>query len=239
MICERVEYWIRRNRRLPQKLVIYRDGLSEEQFDMCRTIELPKIKAGVTRALLNTGTQGSPKILLICTVKRHHTRFFQDENGTFNQVFDNNGNPLPGCMVNNTVTIGDGNDFFLYSHATIQGTAKPTHYVVLEDELGETLNNIAVMVSPHKTWLRYAGLISHTCEDLITKYQTHSLCYMFQRATRSVSLAPPACYADLAADRARCYARSVYVPWTPGVHPAGMNLNLHLHANMVNSMFYI
>ena len=32
---------------------------------------------------------------------------------------------------------------------------------------------------------------------------THNICYAFGRATRSVSIAPPAYYADLAAERAR------------------------------------
>jgi len=35
-------------------------------------------------------------------------------------------------------------------------------------------------------------------------FRACSLCYAFQRATRAVSLAPPACYADLAAERGRC-----------------------------------
>lgn len=35
--------------------------------------------------------------------------------------------------------------------------------------------------------------------------QTHNLCYLFGRATKSVSICPPAYYADLVCERGRCY----------------------------------
>lgn len=38
---------------------------------------------------------------------------------------------------------------------------------------------------------------------------THSLCYTFARATRSVSICPPAYYADLLCERGRSYLHSV------------------------------
>ena len=34
---------------------------------------------------------------------------------------------------------------------------------------------------------------------------THNLCYTFARATRAVSVCPPAYYADLLCERGRCY----------------------------------
>lgn len=45
------------------------------------------------------------------------------------------GNPKCGLVVDQGVTYKDGYDFYLQSHAVIQGTARPAHYVVLVDEL--------------------------------------------------------------------------------------------------------
>ncbi|OBT44143.1 hypothetical protein VE00_04788 [Pseudogymnoascus sp. WSF 3629] len=45
---------------------------------------------------------------------------------------------------------------------------------------------------------------------------THNICYFFARATNAVSICPPAYYADLACERARCYFSGVFDPVTPG-----------------------
>ncbi|CAL9117838.1 unnamed protein product [Musa textilis] len=70
-------------------------------------------------------------------------------------------------------------DFYLCSHAGIQGTSRPAHYHVLWDE-----NNF-------------------TADEMQTL--TNNLCYTYARCTRSVSIVPPAYYAHLAAFRARFY----------------------------------
>ena len=35
---------------------------------------------------------------------------------------------------------------------------------------------------------------------------THNMCYTFGRATKAVSICPPAYYADILCERARCYS---------------------------------
>ncbi|KAI5479305.1 argonaute [Pseudohyphozyma bogoriensis] len=71
-------------------------------------------------------------------------------------------------------------DFYLQAHAGLVGTCRPTHYIALLDE---------------------AGFTSDTIQKL-----TNSLCYSFERATRSVSLVPPCYYADICCTKARSYA---------------------------------
>lgn len=62
---------------------------------------------------------------------------------------------------------------------------------------------------------------------------THNLCYLFGRATRAVSICPPAYYADILCERGRCYLHKYInahhprgkvfdyneAPWTRDVHP--------------------
>ena len=67
----------------------------------------------------------------------------------------------------------------MQAHNGLQGTVRPTHYFVVYDENNLTADQIQTGV--------------------------HNASYMYARATKAVSLVPPAYYADLACERARCY----------------------------------
>lgn len=69
----------------------------------------------------------------------------------------------------------------LQSHAGLQGTSRPTHYHVLYDDNKFTPDSLQEL--------------------------TYRLCYIYGRATRAVSIVPPAYYADLVAARARFHRR--------------------------------
>jgi eukaryotic translation initiation factor 2C len=138
-----------------------------------------------------------PKLSIVICGKRHHTRFFPTE-ATY---ADQNGNPRPGTVVDRGVTAVYGTyilflavvfvdgavrvdfDFFLQAHHGLQGTVRPTHYYVVHDEIGFKADQLQ-------------GL-------------TNSVSYMFARATKAVSLAAPAYYADLACERGRSYLHSL------------------------------
>ncbi len=91
----------------------------------------------------------------------------------------------------------------------IVNKAKPTHYVVLHDEI---------------------GLGGGQLETI-----THNLCYHYGIATKAVSICPPAYYADILCERGRCYLMKhlsmrgkppgtkfikAESPWRQGVHQA-------------------
>eukprot|EP00899_Mesostigma_viride_P022769 jgi/Mesvir1/3677/Mv14966-RA.1 len=117
-----------------------------------------------------------PRITFIVVQKRHHTRFNPLTPQDMCRPVDN---VVPGLVVDQGVCNPVEHDFYMVSHVGIQGTSKPTHYYVLWDE-----NNFSA--------------------DEIQKL-TNDLCYTYSRCTRSVSVAPPAYYAHLAAFRARHY----------------------------------
>lgn len=242
MVVARLNRYREMRGKLPDQIIVYRDGLSEEQFEMCKTRELQQIRSALaavynppnlqspansaprpftprsfalSRSLAASKlVQKLPTILLICVVKRNHCRFlpapdmianvrkttaarqgkslsvpapakgnlapvstslgfgalppspyapespvgplpnntdreFIDEYDRrfCSPLLDRAGNPRPGCLVDNTVTYGEGKDFFLISHKAIKGTARPAHYVVLENEQNFELGKIAQMVS--------------------------------------------------------------------------------------------
>jgi eukaryotic translation initiation factor 2C len=81
-------------------------------------------------------------------VSRHHaTRLFPGDRD--NQ--DRSGNVLPGTVVDTGITHPSQFDFYLNSHAGLQGTNKPAHYHVLVDENGFSADGLQLLTY----WLCY------------------------------------------------------------------------------------
>lgn len=114
-----------------------------------------------------------PKLTFIVVGKRHHIRLFAQDPRQALQ----NGNVLPGTVIDEKICHPVESDFYLVSHNAALGTGRPAHYHVLCDE-----NNL----SP----------------DVLQQF-TYNMCYTQARCTRSVSIPPPVYYADLLAYRAR------------------------------------
>eukprot|EP00108_Taenia_solium_P011285 TsM_000161400 transcript=TsM_000161400 gene=TsM_000161400 len=110
------------NDRLPTRVVFYRDGVSEGQFDSVLRIEL----SAMQRACSNLRPNYEPGITFIVVQKRHHIRF--------NPLVRGAKNVLPGTVVDTEITHHREFDFYLCSQDGIQGTSKPAHYHVLYDD---------------------------------------------------------------------------------------------------------
>ncbi|KAL3699228.1 hypothetical protein R1sor_017250 [Riccia sorocarpa] len=106
--------------RKPKQILIYRDGVSESQFEQVLDQELRAFKM----AIRSIDENYDPRITFVIVQKRHHTRFFLEKNGQ---------NVPPGTVVDKTICHPRDNDFYMVSHAAI-GTSRPTHYHVLYDE---------------------------------------------------------------------------------------------------------
>ena len=160
MLKKRLKTYSDFNGVLPERIIFFRDGLSTDQFEMCRNRELIRLKGCIHREYRDAGTN-APEVMLICTVKRHNTRFYPHTDGRMINKIHNgakDGNPSSGVAFFDTVTYGDGQDFFLISQDAAIGTARPTHYVVLHNETtriddpetgprATTIRDIANMVS--------------------------------------------------------------------------------------------
>ncbi|EUC64487.1 argonaute-like protein [Rhizoctonia solani AG-3 Rhs1AP] len=174
MMVERLNAFKAKNNALPQRILFFRDGVSEGQFLIVRDDELPKVNAAFAKFKERDGKPYKPKLTILIAGKRHHTRFFPTKNEDADK-----GNCKPGTVVDRGVTSVYDFDFYLQSHAGLQGTTRPTHYTVVHDENGFKSDELQ-------------GL-------------TYGMAYLFARATKAVSLVPPAYYADLACERGRCY----------------------------------
>lgn len=182
----RLEVWMSvNNGRLPENIVIYRDGVSESQFEQVLKGEIPKIRKACSE--LYTGTQ--PRISLVLAIKRHTVRFFL-QSGKTNKEKIVEENIRPGTVVDAGVTQTRYWEFFLAAHAAIKGTTKPTRYVVVLDE---------IFVNEYPR--------NNAAEQL--EIFTHYLSYVYGRANRAVCVCTPAYYADILCTRARAYTSAL------------------------------
>nr|CAD7264340.1 unnamed protein product [Timema shepardi] len=172
IMVDQLKFFFIATKHKPERIIFYRDGVSEGQFTAVLNSELTAIR----QACQSLEQDYKPSITFLVVQKRHHTRFFptrrEDEDGK-------NKNVPPGTVVDTTITHPTEMDFYLVSHASIQGVSRPTKYRRLWDD-------------------------SNMSEDELEEL-TYFLCHMFSRCTRAVSYPTPTYYAHLAAYRARVY----------------------------------
>ncbi|KAJ6039311.1 uncharacterized protein N7446_014059 [Penicillium canescens] len=158
LLISRLQHWAKCNKKaLPENIIIYRDGVSEGQYN-----------------------KGLPRLSIVIVGKRHNTRFYPTTDQDSNRE-----NPIPGTVVDRGVSEARDWDFYLQAHAALQGTARPAHYFTVWDEIFYPRH-------PAKSGGQGAA-------DVLQEL-THKMCYMFGRATKAVSVCPPAYYADLWCD---------------------------------------
>lgn len=228
LTISRLARWEKTNKTLPDNIIIYRDGVSEGQYQLLLDQELPLIRNACRQKYPANATKlGFPRISIIVCGKRHHTRFFP----TAESEADRSHNCEPGTVVDRGVTEAAGWDFFVQSHACLQGTARPGHYYVILDEIFRS----RPVKAPHTS-------AADALEEL-----THNMCHLFGRATKAVSLCPPAYYADLLCTRLRCYLAEQYDPTdtsatpsvTSAVTPTTNFDNIKIPESLKDTMFYV
>ncbi|XP_071810856.1 protein argonaute-2-like isoform X3 [Apostichopus japonicus] len=170
MVRELLVNFYRTTQFKPARIIMYRDGVSEGQFPQVLHHELRAIRHACLQ--LEAGYQ--PGITFIVVQKRHHTRLFCADR---KEQIGKSGNIPAGTTVDTGITHPREFDFYLCSHAGIQGTSRPSHYHVLWDDNEFSADELQCL--------------------------TYQLCHTYVRCTRSVSIPAPAYYAHLVAFRAR------------------------------------
>jgi len=104
------------NNYLPDKIFIYRDGVSDGQLSVVADHEVVQLKS-----VFEMFPDYKPK-------KRISTRIFAYVNNR------EQTNPIPGAIIDHSITSKDLFDFYLVSQHVNQGTVTPTHYIVVYDD---------------------------------------------------------------------------------------------------------
>jgi eukaryotic translation initiation factor 2C len=167
-------------------LIVFRDGVSESQYDAVRSHEVSAIKstlAGLAQDPI--GAQLMPpsgtKLTYVIVTKRHHVLNFPDDSDRASG--DGKGNFRAGFTTHTSLAVPGLDEYYLQSHIAIKGTARPAHYIVLLNESFPDDPN--------------TGSGFSQIEDLAFR-----LCHIYSKATRSVSIPAPVYYAHLACTRA-------------------------------------
>ena len=156
--------YYRKTKKVPQSLLFFRDGVGDSMFELVLRKEIPKIYVAFHRSFPNYPKE--LKVTFLICQKRHSVKFFPDAKDS-----DRNGNVNPGLVVDKDIVNKETTEFYLQSHATINGTGRPCRYTVLVDD-----NNIGL----------------EELENL-----TFSLSHLFTRCMRSIGIVAPARYAHL------------------------------------------
>lgn len=116
----------------PTRIIFFRDGVSEGQFQAVLEQELPALKKACEELNIKA------KITMVVVAKRHHQRFFPKDP----RNADRSGNCPAGTVVDSDIAHPTEFDFYLQSHGGLLGTSRPAHYSVLHDENGFTADGL-------------------------------------------------------------------------------------------------
>ncbi|KAL0947383.1 hypothetical protein HGRIS_013499 [Hohenbuehelia grisea] len=121
MVCEAVYNFGRKNKAAPARMVFFRDGVSEGEFQKVADTEITAIQNGVDKAFQKAGQQNAPrpKLTFIVVGKRDA---------------DRSGNCPAGFVADAGIQSPICCDFYLQSHGGLKGTSRPSHYIVLKDD---------------------------------------------------------------------------------------------------------
>lgn len=129
--------FFRKTGKKPERLIMFRDGVSESQFYTVLGYELKAMR----EACKSLQQDYKPGMTFIVVQKRHHTRLFCDDKDGIGR----SKNVPPGTIVDQIITHPSEIDFYLCSHQGILGTSKPTHYRVLWDDNDMTMDQLQSM----------------------------------------------------------------------------------------------
>lgn len=232
MLENALDNWINigKHASLPENILVYRDGVSEGQYQTVYNEEIPRLrKACAEKYPADLTKKNLPRLTVVIVGKRHHTRFYPSQA----KDMDRGGNCKQGTVVDSGVTEEGMWDFFLQSHAVIQGTGRPAHYVVVLDEI----------FRDRAKKLKSANPRDSPANEL--ERVTQALCYSYSRATKAISICTPAYHADILCERARRYLADLFegssddATSVAGTSNSGASTNVVVHSKLVNTMFYI
>lgn len=113
--------------------------MSEGQFDQVMAIERNAMYQACRE--IQQDYEKKVKMTIVVVQKRHHTRFFPGNTGIGSEDKKNNNVPA-GTIVDTVITRPNENHFYLVSHQSIQGVAKPTKYCILLDEGNHNIDDL-------------------------------------------------------------------------------------------------
>lgn len=149
MVIQAVEEYRNTMKQLPKKILFYRDGVGAGQVDSVKNLEIKLILDSLSKKY---GAK-KPKLTFVLVTKRINDRFFDVSNPR------KITNPRNGLIVYDGVVKGTW-EFFMVAQNVTQGTATPTRYQVLHDDMkigADSLLNLTY--SQTFTYFNWSGAV--------------------------------------------------------------------------------
>ena len=223
MMRERLIEWARRhNNTLPKKVLFYRDGVSESQYDILRRRELPQVQIAYNEAwnILHPGQAGNTGTPPPDHSRTDWTGWSRSDRVEKEQTADQEwANGIARQEDNRPfkmtfVVVGKRHNTRFYPtdhHEMPNNNVKPGLVV---DQVITHPYSMDFYLQSHEP-IKGTGRSAHyyvvqnnmelTADSL--QSITHTFCYAYAKATRGVSYCAPAYYADRLCDRGRAYLR--------------------------------
>lgn len=119
-------------------------------------MEIAQIQSAIND--IETVSESKIGLMYINVCKRVNTRLFAQ-----GEYENNYKNPIPGVVVNSTITEKSMKEFYLVSTQSRQGMVKPTRYTIVHDTVLNGKNQDAIEMLTYKlcfTYFNVAGSIS-------------------------------------------------------------------------------
>ncbi len=124
------------NNYLPNTIVCYRDGVTDDKHEAILSEEITQIKMAFSTCFAKTEEQ--PCLIFIAVKKRVNARFFEKvSEGVFK-------NPAIGTIIDRKCIRDADKEFYLISQCVRQGTVNPTQYHVLLNERAPGISLIQI-----------------------------------------------------------------------------------------------
>nr|AZG02837.1 RNA-binding protein PiwiB [Platynereis dumerilii] len=121
----------KRNHIMPERIIMFRDGVGDGALPVVAGHEVPQMEAVFPS--IQEGYQ--PNFAFIVVQKRINQRIMAIQGRDY-------ANPKPGTVVDSIITRKVWFDFFLVSQHVGQGTVSPTHFIVVHDKSGWSVDNL-------------------------------------------------------------------------------------------------
>lgn len=123
---EAIQEFIKANGVAPERIIIYRDAVSEGQSEVTLKTEVPQLAQAIQNLMDVGEMETEPSILFLLANKRIEQRFFTQDR-KFMQ------NPDRGLVIESEITRPDRFEFYMISHAGPTGLQCPVRYEVIKN----------------------------------------------------------------------------------------------------------
>lgn len=164
MFLEILEYYLKVEKKMPEKVLFYRDGVGQSFIEHILKSEV----SGIIAAMEKKYTLKRPRITVVLVTKR-----ISDKLATADPTPNN---PPPGTVVESGISHPEHTSFLLVAQKVTQGSANPTKYQLVYDENDTNLDDLLRLT--HNLCWGYFNWLGPVKVPAPVQY-AHKSCYLF------------------------------------------------------------